>query len=122
MPVTPQESLEFLQRRERERRARARALWCRADADARGIIRMIASDHHVARIWQWGSILHPDQFREGSDIDLALEGVGGAAEFFAIHRAAESLTEFPIDLVELEKIEPEFADIIRMKGKVVHER
>jgi hypothetical protein len=32
------------------------------------------------------------------------------------------MTTFPVDLIDLRRIEPEFADIIRMKGKVVYER
>jgi hypothetical protein len=32
------------------------------------------------------------------------------------------LTRFSLDIVQIEKIEPEFADSIRQSGKVVYER
>jgi len=32
------------------------------------------------------------------------------------------LTHFPLDIVQIEKIEPEFAQSIRQNGRVVYER
>lgn len=52
-----------------------------------------------------------------------MEGLdGGAERFFAMYGDAEAMTRFAVDLVEMERIEPEFAEIIRMKGRVVYER
>jgi hypothetical protein len=34
---------------------------------------------------------------------------------------AMALTRFRVDIVQLERIEPEFAELIRLKGKVVYE-
>jgi hypothetical protein len=35
---------------------------------------------------------------------------------------AQAMTDFPVDIVQLEKIEPEFAESIRTDGKLVYER
>lgn len=34
---------------------------------------------------------------------------------------AMALTRFRVDIVQLERIEPEFAELIRLKGKVLYE-
>ena len=39
-----------------------------------------------------------------------------------LERVAESMTEFPLDIVEIEKISPAHADSIRSKGRLVYER
>jgi hypothetical protein len=31
------------------------------------------------------------------------------------------MTKFPLDIVQLEKIEPEFAELILLKGKIIYE-
>ena len=93
-----------------------------AAADCRAIIDMIVTSYHPSRILQWGSLLHPDRFREYSDIDLAVEGIIDAEVFFNLLGDAMRLTRFPLDIVQMEKIEPEFAETIRKTGKVVYER
>lgn len=112
---------QFLDQREAKRAEQNRELWKKAKADADRILEMMVREYHPARIWQWGSVLEPEQFREGSDIDFALEGIPDAKTWFRLLGDAMELTEFSLDLVELEKIAPEFADIIRLKGKVVYE-
>jgi hypothetical protein len=51
-----------------------------------------------------------------------VEGILDPAEFFALYGDADRLTRFSLDLVALERIEPEFADLIRQKGIVVYDR
>jgi predicted nucleotidyltransferase len=110
-----------------ERRANARAQANRvrheqASRDAAAIIEAIVRDYRPLRIWQWGSVLSPATFGPRSDIDLAVEGITDAETFFRLLGEAMRLTRFHVDVVQMERIEPEFADIIRMKGKVVYER
>ncbi|MFH0922118.1 MAG: nucleotidyltransferase domain-containing protein [Fibrobacterota bacterium] len=94
----------------------------KAEADVRVIIAMIIERYKPQRIYQWGSVLNPASFRDYSDIDIALEGLGHPMDLLHILRDAETLTDFPLDIVELEKIDPIHAESIRSKGKCVYER
>jgi predicted nucleotidyltransferase len=93
-----------------------------ARRDARSIIGMIRKKYHPSRIYQWGSLLDKRTFNARSDIDIAVEGITGAETFFRLFGDAQDMTALPLDIVQIEKIEPEFADIIRLKGKVVYEK
>lgn len=93
-----------------------------AVCDAKRIIDRIASEYHPVRIYQWGSLLHPSKFTEHSDIDIAIEGITDAETYFKLLGDAMEMTEFKLDLVQLEKIEPEFVESIRQNGKIVYER
>lgn len=116
-----QSARKNLEKRERSEFARNEALRKSAARDARKIVNYIVREHHPVRIYQWGSVLHEGAFKEYSDIDIAMEGVLKAEAFFDILKMAEQLTAFPIDLVQLEKIEPEYAESIREQGKLVYE-
>jgi len=35
---------------------------------------------------------------------------------------ADEMTDFPLDIVQIEKIDPIFGDSIRKKGKLIYER
>ena len=74
------------------------------------------------RIYQWGSLLNRDRFTEISDIDIALEGLTGAEQFFAALGLAMERSTLPVDVVELEKLPPTAAERIRERGKLVYER
>lgn len=97
-------------------------MFARARADASAIVETIAERYQPVRIVQWGSLLNRRNFRRHSDIDIAVEGILDAEAFFSMLADAEALTRFPIDLVQLEKIEPEFRREILEHGKVVYER
>lgn len=110
-----------LRDREEARQAELSRLLERARADFSRIAFHIASTYEPRRIWQWGSLIEEGHFSERSDIDVALEGIESAETFFAILRDAEAMTAFPVDIVQLEAIHPEFADSIRSRGRVVYE-
>jgi predicted nucleotidyltransferase len=93
-----------------------------AQTDFAAIVETIKNKYNPVRIWQWGSLLDERYFSDISDIDLAVEGICEPELFFALYGDAMTLTEFPLDIVQMEKIEPEFADIIRMKGRIIYER
>ena len=103
------------------RRDENRHLWERAAGDAHAMIRHIIEHYHPSRIIQWGSVLHADRFNAGSDIDIAVEGDFDPETWFRMLGELWDMTHFSLDVVDLGKIMPEFADIIRMKGKVVYE-
>ena len=88
----------------------------------RAIVDMIAQSYHPTRVYQWGSVLRPERFRDYSDIDIAVEGVLDAETFFHMLGAAQAMTKFDLDLVQIEKIVPEYAEDIRTHGKIAYER
>ena len=112
----------FLAAKEQRRRARIDARFAQATRDARAIVAAIAVEVRPRRIYQWGSLLDPARFTEISDIDIAVEGLRGPAEFFRTLGIAMDGTSLPVDVVELEKVPEDVADRIRTRGALVHER
>lgn len=121
-PVNLLAARAFLRRKAQQRQARLDPRFAAAWDDFRRIVHLLVRDFAPRRIYQWGSLLHREQFTEWSDVDVALEGLGSAERLFAAYAAASNLTRFPLDLVEMEHIEPEFAHLIRLKGVVVYDR
>lgn len=121
-PFDIEEARENLKKR-RERAAKEReTLFLKATADCDAIIGMITRRFKPKRIYQWGSLLQKEMFADYSDIDIALEGMGSIQDVLELERVAESMTEFPLDIVEIEKITPGHADSIRSRGRLVYER
>ena len=120
MIVEPAQTVAFLRRREAERQRMLDQRFQVAWREFHRIVEMIAAEFAPRHIWQWGSLLHQDRFSERSDIDIALEGLGAAERLFQVYACAEELSTFPLDIVELERIEPEYAHLIRTTGRLVH--
>jgi predicted nucleotidyltransferase len=80
------------------------------------------SDLNPHSIHLWGSLLHPEQFDENSDIDIAVEGLDSPSAWFALTGKALAMTNLPLDIVELEYVGPPDRVSIIRKGKLVHER
>ena len=112
---------KFLARRREQYTKNNLKRWEEAWQDAQKIIAMIQAEGHPRAIYQWGSVVHKERFREYSDIDIAVEGLKRVDDIFKIARKADDLTTFPVHLVELEKIEPQYAELIRHKGVKVYE-
>ena len=112
----------FLADKEQRRRARVDERYVQATRDARAIISEIAAQVNPRRIYQWGSLLDRKRFSEISDVDIAVEGLTGPAEFFQVLGIAMNATSLPADVVELEKVPADIADRIRTRGALVHER
>ena len=121
MIVEPKEALKFLRNKSAAAAQRNLESHARAAKDARQIIEMIRRDFNPCRIYQWGSVLKPERFSENSDIDIAVEGIVDAAVFFHLYGKAREMTEFSLDLVQMEKVEPEYAEIIKKKGVIVYD-
>ncbi|MBX3746978.1 MAG: nucleotidyltransferase domain-containing protein [Verrucomicrobiae bacterium] len=122
MPVSTKQARAFLEAKERQRQEGLDRRFERAWTDFRRIVDRILADYRPLRLYQWGSLLDRSRFSERSDIDLAVEGVTDPATFSAMFGMADRLTDLPLDLVALERIEPEFAGLIRRKGVLVYER
>jgi predicted nucleotidyltransferase len=122
MSVSPHATAEFLRRKQRLKEEALDARFAEMQKEAAAIVARIAERFSPLRIYQWGSLLNRDRFRAYSDIDIAVEGVTDTGTYVQIEALAWGMTDFPLDLVRLEHIEPEYADIIRQKGVVVYER
>ncbi len=120
--VSPNESARFLARRDGAQRLHREKHLERARCDAQAIVRLIVERYRPRRVYQWGSLLDARKFGTHSDIDIAVEGITAAETFFNLYGEADRLTSFSLDLVALERIEPEFAEVIRQKGKLVYEQ
>ena len=112
----------FLADKERRRRTRIDERYAQATRDAQAIVSEIAAQVNPRRIWQWGSLLDRKRFSEISDVDIAVEGLNGPAEFFQALGIAMNATTLPVDVVELEKLPADIAERIRTRGVLVHER
>lgn len=112
----------FQAEKERRRNARIDARFERATRDAAAIVAAIAQQVNPRRIYQWGSLLDRSRFSEISDIDLAVEGLSGPADFFRTLGIAMEGTKLPVDVIELEKVPEDIAERIRSRGALVHER
>ena len=121
MSVSPATASEFLRRRAEKRRQFWVALEDKAKGDASGIIRHLVDTWHPKRIWQWGSLTRPGEFREWSDIDIAVEGLVDPLAGLQAFEEAASMTSFPVDLVELDRIDPRHARTIREEGVLVYD-
>ncbi len=115
-------AVRFLRKREEERQARLDRRFEQAWRDARAVIAMLIDRYRPLHIYQWGSLLDRSRFWERSDIDIAVEGIVTPEGFFALYGDAERLASLRLDLVAIENIEPEFAELIRTKGQLVYER
>lgn len=84
-----------------------------------GLVAMLVGEFQVRRVVLFGS-LAAGVPREGSDIDLAVEGLRPARYFAALARAA-SLAGRDVDIVPLEEASPRLAEIIAQRGEVLYE-
>jgi len=117
-----QKARAFVQQKQAKRSQMNHQLFEKASKDFENIVSVLIQKYHLMRIYQWGSLLDEKQFSSISDIDIAVEGVQSVDEYFKMLEDADQLTEFHLDLVDIEKIDPIHAEAIRMKGKLVYER
>ena len=124
MAIDVQASRDWLITRERaayQLRERRR----RAAFDAVGAaVRAIAPRYpQVRRAFLFGSVTRPGGLSEISDLDVAVEGMLGAEEFFALWRELEqTVDEWPVDLVELDRRAAHFARRVWETGELIYER
>lgn len=119
MAVDSAAAARWVVRRHAERRERLRRRLQAAQRDAARIISTIAGEYRPRRIYQWGSLVHTERFREISDIDIAIEGMPCDERTLARIRAmAESMSDLHVDLVVMERLERGRAELIRRFGRV----
>ncbi|MEX0980707.1 MAG: hypothetical protein WD577_03985 [Bacteroidales bacterium] len=94
----------------------------RATRDFDAICQMIIRDFQPIAIYQWGSLLDRKKFSDISDIDIAVEGITDAQDYFTLLRRADEMTKFPVDIVQLEKIHPLHSEMIIKKGVKIYRK
>jgi predicted nucleotidyltransferase len=117
-----QGAVRFQKERRNKRRETLSLKLEEARRDFAAITTMIIEKYKPAAVYQWGSLIDGSHFSEISDIDIAVEGIRTADKYFALLGDAMVMTEFPLDIVQLEKIDPEFRKQIMIRGKLVYER
>ena len=111
----------FLIEKEKKRQQKLDKRFRQAWQDFETIVSYLIKQYRPSKIIQWGSLLDRNLFSEFSDIDIAIEGIISAEIMFQIYGDILKLSDFSVDIVQLEKIAPEFAEIIKEKGKVIYE-
>jgi predicted nucleotidyltransferase len=117
-----QAAKKTIQQRALERRRHLNSLAELAMSDAERITAMLIERFNPLRIYQWGSLLTPSCFREWSDIDFAVEGLEDPLAGLRAADEASRMTDFSVDLVEMERIHLRNAESIRKQGKLIYER
>ena len=117
-----EEARENLKKRRDIAEKEREQLFNKGYADCKAIIKMIIQRFNPERIYQWGSLLDKKMFTDYSDIDIALEGMKSIEDLMELERLAEGMTEFPLDILELDKVPSVHADTIRSKGVLAYER
>ncbi|HAO19096.1 MAG TPA: nucleotidyltransferase [Desulfobacteraceae bacterium] len=114
--------LEFIRKKLEKETAENHLRFEKAWQDFHRITALIIEKYKPIRIYQWGSLLNERHFSAISDIDIAVEGITDPQTYFNMIGEADELTDFSLDIVQIEKIEPIHADSIRAKGKLIYER
>lgn len=101
MTVTAEQLARRFDEREGERRARAAARAQHLLEILPDAVRVLRLKYGAFRVTLFGS-LATGEFRESSDVDLAVEGLDGSKYFAAL---TDLMTEFrgPVDLVRVEE-------------------
>ena len=122
MAVDIAAAARWVARHRERRRERLRHRLQTAQRDAGRIISALAEEYRPRRIYQWGSLVHTERFSEISDIDIAIEGMDCDERVVARMRSqAELMTDLPVDLVVMERLEQGRANLIRRFGRVAWE-
>ena len=89
----------------------------------RHLVRQLAEQPHVRRVWLFGSRARGDA-RQRSDIDLAIEAPAATRREWLdmCHLVEEADTLLPIDVVRLEEASRSLRASIQKEGRVLFER
>ena len=102
-----------------ERRADSAAAR-RARTISRKVARLLVRRYGARRVVLCGSLARGD-FRRGSDIDLAVEGVPAELFFEASAAAARAAGEFEVDVVPIESATRRYREWLAGEGIVLHD-
>jgi predicted nucleotidyltransferase len=106
--------------RARQDEERRRALEAKARSLLPSLVGHLVRQHGARRVVLIGS-LFDGVFREASDIDLAVEGIPGAALYRAAAELEDLARPFRVDLIPIEDASPDVRRKIETKGQVLHD-
>ncbi len=104
----------------RQQKERNLALAGKAYHQAKSMAQVLGKEFGARKVYLFGSLLHPERFREDSDIDLGVEGVAPRS-FLRAECRLEELTDFPFDLVDIHEASPSLVNVIQSEGEVLYE-
>ena len=119
MIVSPKEMEAYhrtAQRQALRDRERLKQRFARAHETARRAAALLVTDFNVSRVEVFGSLVHPELFHDGSDIDLAVWGLDEFVYYRAVGRLQAVDPEFSIDLVRIEEATESLQKRIRDEG------
>jgi predicted nucleotidyltransferase len=76
------------------------------------------SAHGVNRVWVFGSILFPELFGPGSDVDILVEGAG--RRVFHLAAEVERRIRWPVDLLDVELASARLLERVRERGRIIY--
>ena len=76
---------------------------------------LLKEHFHVQRVWLFGSMVTLHRIHPNSDIDLAVQGLN-SEQYLAAVIALLDLSEFSIDLVQIEYAQPSLRETIEQQG------
>jgi predicted nucleotidyltransferase len=126
-PVSEEEMkgyVEGFKSRAAAREARRRELEAKAAAAAASWVERLRRIPEVRRVILYGS-LAKGTFGEGSDVDLAVEGLPAELHYrlaSELEGESESESEPRLDLERWEEFSPGFREVVLSYGKVLYER
>lgn len=92
-----------------------------AREEAKAIGRLLGDRFGVETVYLIGSALDDERFDEGSDLDIAVEGLE-ARRYWSAVAAIEEMTRFPFDLIDLETAGKSMVERVRNEGLVLYDR
>jgi len=120
MAVSILEVKKYLREKNHKERIHRQDLFKRAVKDFAGMVDHIKKNYGNITIYQWGSLLHPEDFDENSDIDIAVAGINSSEIFFKLYGELLKMTDFPLDFVEFDRIDIIHQKSIKEKGRLVY--
>ncbi len=78
--------------------------------------RLLKERYGVRRVRVFGSLVHSGRFHEGSDIDLAVEGLPPANYWEAVTSVLFLDDQVPVELVDQTECRPEIWEVVEREG------
>lgn len=116
--IATSEYVDYWRRRRDAQQAKNQRLVQSARADLKEIVDVLVREFGATHIILFGSLAQ-GRFAEGSDIDLAVEGIP-PSEYFAALAAVNDLTALWVDLKPLEVLTPHFRRRVLETGEVLY--
>jgi len=91
-------------------------LYARAWEVAQTAARLLKERYGVNRVRVFGSLVHAGRFHEGSDIDLAVEGLLPADYWEAVTSVLFLDGKFPVELVDRTVCHPDIWEVVEREG------